>query len=142
MFHLTGAVDIHFHIKQVKLVLPTRITRDAPDAAAASKVMASCAAGRCRIGIGEQVEGDGFSRWRPQTNGGHIAIPGHAQVAIVRVQIIQHAGDLQTGASTDFPSASTAETAICPLRMSGTSARSAAAIFSAGQAGQMREFCL
>ena len=93
---LPGRRGEDLHVIEVVLVLPGRGSGHAPDA---RRVVAGHGVrrGRCRRGIRVQAQRDGFRRGCPQADRRHAAGPGDAQGAVVGVQVVEDARDLDPG---------------------------------------------
>ena len=102
MLHLPRAVHENCHVKQIELPLPAGIPGDAPDAVGGVQAHRQDGAGCGRAAVGKAVQRHRLGGGRPDANRGHIAIPGDAQVAVIGVQIVQHAGNLQPGGVDGF----------------------------------------
>ena len=95
MFDLARAVDIDLDFVEVEFVVPRRVTRHAPhpkNGVEGHRV--GDAGGGCQRVV-EEVQGDVLGGGGPHGRCRHVAIPCHAQLAAVGVQVVQHAGDLQ-----------------------------------------------
>ncbi len=93
---LPGRRGEDLHVIEVVLVLPGRGAGHAPDA---RRVVAGhgMRRGRCRRGIRVQAQRNGLRRGCPQADRRHAAGPGDAQGAIVGVQVVEDARDLDPG---------------------------------------------
>ncbi len=138
--HRAGAGGEDGHLVEVVLAVPLRLAGQRPHAGVGVDAHnLRVAALRLRVGVGKAHQAHALGRGGPDAQHRHAILVADAQRAVIGVEVVDHAGDLQAGGVEQLPAPGSADGHL-PLQGDARRARAAGQMEDGviGQVGEAR----